>query len=105
MLLEQQQLIESLKTQLHRLLKHHFGRRSEIIDIDQLGLFVDGSIVVEVPQAPVPAASPSTSANTAPIERKKAVRVVKGLARVIEELDIPESERTCKECGAAMRSF
>ena len=50
LLLEQQQLIESLKTQLHRLLKRQFGRRSEIIDVDQMGLFVDGSIVVEVPQ-------------------------------------------------------
>jgi transposase len=102
MLLEQQQLIESLKTQLHRLLKHQFGRKSEIIDVDQLGLFVDGSVVVEVPQTPMPSTSPIAAA---PIERKKAVRVAKGLPRVIEELDIPESERTCKECGAAMRLF
>jgi len=105
MLLEQQQLIESLKAQLHRLLKHQFGPRSEIIDIDQLGLFADGSVVVEVAQAPVPAASPGKPAIAAPIERKKAVRVAKGLARVIEELDIPEPERTCKECGAPMRLF
>jgi len=77
MLLEQQQLIESLKMQLHRLLKHQFGRRSEIIDVDQLGLFVDGSVVVEVPQEPVPVASPSTRATAVPIERKKAVRVAK----------------------------
>lgn len=105
LLLEQQQLIESLKTQLHRLLKHQFGRRSEIIDVDQMGLFVDDSIVVEVPQAPPPSVSPSTPATAMPVERKKAVRVSKGLPRVINEVDVPESERTCKECGAAMRPF
>jgi transposase len=105
MLQEQQQLIESLKTQLHRLLKHQFGRRSELIDVDQLGLFVDGSVVVEVPQTPPPSALLSTPATTVPIERKKAVRVAKDLPRVINEVDIPECERTCKECGAAMRPF
>ena len=26
--------------------------------------------------------------------------VTKSLPRVIEELDVPESERTCQECGA-----
>jgi transposase len=104
-LLEQQQLIESLKTQLHRLLKHQFGRRSEIIDVDQMGLFVDGSVVVEVAQAPTRSVSPSASAAAVPIERKKAVRVAKGLPRVIEEVDVPEAERTCRECGTAMRPF
>jgi hypothetical protein len=79
MLLEQQQLIESLKTQLHRLLKHQFGRRSEIIDVDQMGLFVDGSVVLEVPQAPTPSVSPSTPATAVPMERKRAVRVAKDL--------------------------
>lgn len=102
MLLEQEQLIESLKAQLHRLLKHQFGRRSEIIDVNQLGLFVDGSVVIEVPQAP---ALPSSRASAAPVERKRAVRVAKDLPRVIEEVDVPEGERTCKECGTAMRPF
>jgi transposase len=105
LLREQQQLIESLKTQLHRLLKHQFGRRSEIIDVDQMGLFVDGSVVLEVPQAPTPALSPSTPTTAVSIGRKKAVRVAKDLPRVIEEVDVPEPERTCKECGTAMRPF
>jgi transposase len=105
MLQEQQQLIESLKTQLHRLLKHQFGRRSEIIDVDQMGLFVDGSVVVEVPQAPTPAVWPSTPTTAVPIGRKTAVRVAKDLPRVIEEVDVPELQRTCKECGTAMRPF
>ena len=72
MLLEQRRLIESLKTQLHRLLKHQFGRRSEIIDIDQMGPFVDGSVVVEVPQAPRPSASPSTAATAVHRQRCSA---------------------------------
>jgi hypothetical protein len=39
MLDEQRQLIESLKANLHRLLKWKFGPKSEHINIDQLGLF------------------------------------------------------------------
>ncbi len=51
MLLEQQQMIESLKEQLHRLLKHRFGPRSEVLDVSQSSLFADSSIVVELPQS------------------------------------------------------
>jgi hypothetical protein len=58
MLDEQRQLIESLKANLHRLLKWQFGPKSEHINVDQLGLFVDGSVVIEVPaSAPTPSAA------------------------------------------------
>ncbi|MBW4053574.1 MAG: hypothetical protein HIU85_19355 [Proteobacteria bacterium] len=52
MLREQQQLIESLKASLHRLLKWRFGPKRESIDVDQFGLFTDGSLVIEVPAPP-----------------------------------------------------
>ena len=45
MLDEQRQLIELLKANLHRLLKWQFGPKSEHLNVDQLGLFVDGSVV------------------------------------------------------------
>ena len=93
MLHEQQQLIDSLKTQLYRLLKHQFGRRSEIIDVEQMALFADGSVVVEVPQAP--SIAPRTDQDAAPRERRKAVRVATSLPRVIEVLDVPQCDRTC----------
>ena len=50
MLLEQQQMIEALKEQLHRLLKHRYGPRSEVLDVTQIGLFADSGIVVELPR-------------------------------------------------------
>ena len=37
MLDEQRQLIESLKANLHRLLKWRFGPKSEVINVDQFG--------------------------------------------------------------------
>ncbi len=81
MLDEQRQLIESLKANLHRLLRWQFGPRSEHIDVDQLGLFADGSVVIEVP-AP-PASEHEHSAAHAPRgERRRAVRVLKNLPRV-----------------------
>ena len=50
MLDEQRQLIESLKANLHRILKWRFGPKSEVINIDQCGLFTDESVVIELPQ-------------------------------------------------------
>jgi transposase len=102
MLLEQQQLIDSLKGQLLQFLKHRFGPRSEIVDVNQFGLFADdGSVIVEVPQeTPDPTESREpTKAEGA--RRKKAVRILKDLPRVIRELEVPESERVC--CGKEMR--
>ena len=64
MLREQQQLIESLKANLHRLLKWRFGPKSESVDVDQCGLFADGSLVIEVPP-PEPAAEAEKSTSSA----------------------------------------
>ena len=71
MLLEQQQLIESLKTQLHRLLKHRFGPRTESIDVNQVGLF--GSLIVEVPEEASERGRPRTNRQrpSAPRARKR----------------------------------
>jgi transposase len=105
MLREQQQLIESLKANLRRLLKWQFGPKSEVLDVDQFGLFADGSLVIEVP-ASEPAAEAKKLASTAPpAERRRAVRVLKGLPRVIEQIDVPEGEKSCPCCGESMSSF
>jgi hypothetical protein len=100
MLDEQRQLIESLKANLHRLLKWQFGPKSEHLNVDQLGLFVDDSVVIEVP-ASAPADHAERS-NTGPAtsERRRAVRVLRNLPRVIEEIDLPEAQ---KSAPAAVR--
>ena len=105
MLREQQQLIESLKANLHRLLKWRFGPKSEVLDVDQFGLFADGSLVIELPPFE-PAAEAKQSASTAPpAERRRAVRVLKSLPRLIEQIDVPEEQKTCPCCGERMSAF
>ena len=105
MLREQQQLIESLKANLHRLLKWRFGPKSEVVNVDQFGLFADGSVVIEVPPSQ-PAAEAKQSASTAaPAERRRAVRVLKSLPRVIEQIDVSEAQKTCPCCGERMSAF
>jgi transposase len=105
MLDEQRQLIESLKANLHRLLKWQFGPRSEIINVDQLGLFVDGSVVIEVPAPPATAHVERGVTPTANGERRRAVRVLRNLPRVIDEIDVPEAQKTCPCCGDVMSRF
>jgi len=104
LLLEQQQMIESLKSQLHRALKHRFGPRSEVLNIDQGCLFADDSVVIELPvqSAPTP---PIAIAGKPAAARRRAVRMLKDLPRVIETLELPEAERVCADCGAPMRPF
>ena len=48
MLRERQQLMEFLKVNLHQLVKWRFGPKSKVLDVDQFGLFADGSFVVEL---------------------------------------------------------
>jgi hypothetical protein len=107
MLREQQQLIESLNATLHRLLKWRSGPKSESIDVDQFGLFADGSLVIEVPVPPEPEAEAgrSSASSTVPSYRRRAVRVLKNLRRVIEQINVPEGEKSCPCCGERMSSF
>ena len=110
MLDEQRALVESLKANLHRLLKWRFGPKSELIDVDQYALFADGSVVIDVPaadggetQAPedkTPSSAPAKG------ERRRAVRVLKNLERVIDPpIDVPEAQKTCPCCGERMSPF
>ena len=108
MLDEQRQLIESLKANLHRILKWRFGPKSEVINIDQCGLFTDESVVIELPQ---PNASDTeketTLSSVAPTktERRRAVRVLRSLPHVIDEIDVPDAQKSCPCCGETMNPF
>ena len=102
MLDEQRQLIESLKANLHRLLKWQFGPKSEHLNVDQLALFVDGSVVIEVPAAAPADHAERSNTSPATSDRRRAVRVLRNLPRVIEEIDVPEAQKTCPCCGEAL---
>ncbi len=110
MLDEQRARIESLKANLHRLLKWRFGPKSELIDVDQFALVADGSMVIEVPQPDSSdseqATAPSAAAPTARPEPRRAVRVLKNLERVIcPPIDMPEEQKICPCCGERMSPF
>jgi transposase len=109
MLDEQRALIESLKANLHRILKWRFGPKSEVINIDQCGLFADESVVVELaPPNADETEKDSTPAAAAPpkTERRRAVRVLKNLERVIcPAIDVAEAQKTCPCCGERMSPF
>lgn len=110
MLDEQRALVESLKANLHRLLKWRFGPKSEAIDVDQFGLFADESVVIEVPGPEASDTEKVTStvlsAPEASPERRRAVRVLKNLERVIAPpIDVPEERKTCLCCGERMSPF
>jgi hypothetical protein len=92
MLREQQQLIESLRANLHRLLKWRFGPNSESIDVDQFGLFADESLVIDVPPSGAGAEAKISASSAAPAERRRAVRALKNLPRVIEPIDVPQEQ-------------
>ena len=50
----------------------------------------DGSLLIEVPAPPEPEAEAGQSASSAvPSYRRRAVRVLKSLPRVIEQIDVP----------------
>ena len=58
----------------------------------QFSLFADGSFVIGAPpSAPGPQAKKSTSA-TAGAEHRRAVRGLKNVLPVIEQIDLPEAE-------------
>lgn len=96
-------MIDALKSQLHRALKHRFGPRSEVLNIEQGSLFADESILIQIPERSQAAAKAATTERSP--ERRRAVRVLKDLPRTIETLQIPESERVCGGCGTAMQPF
>jgi len=106
MLDEQRALVESLKANLHRLLKWRFGPKSELIDVDQFALFADASVVVEVPASEATEPAERHAAPAAKAERRRAVRVLKNLERVIcPAIDVSEEQKVCPCCGERMSPF
>ena len=101
-----------MKEQLRLSLRRQFGPKNEFVNIHQLGLFAvtsnDDSIIVEIivsdtEQKAKTATHESTS--PLPIERKKAVRILKDLPRDVKIIDIPDNEKICTCCSGALHYF
>lgn len=79
-----------------------FGRRTERIDPAQLSLYLNGAAPqIELPQAPEPTAAPIAT-RTKPAGHGRA-HFPEHLPREIVDLDVPESDRVCPDCGKPMR--
>ncbi len=107
LVLEQQHMIETLKEQLRLSLRRQFGPRNEFVNVDQLGLFsvkinYDMTVVEMENGAAEVVSITNTDNDRAPVERKKAVRILKDLPRDIRIIDIPDSEKICSCCGGAL---
>jgi transposase len=112
LVLEQQHMIEILKEQLFLSLRRQFGPKNEFVNIDQLGLFAasssDDSIVIEPIVSDAEQKDKATTDELTPrlpIERKKAVRILKDLPRDIQIIDLPDNEKSCKCCGGELHHF
>jgi Transposase C of IS166 homeodomain len=88
LVLEQQHMIDTLTEQLRLSLRRQFGPRNETVNVDQLGLFSmpssDDSTLIEIEVGTAEFISDDeTTTEKAPVERKKAIRVLKDLPRDI----------------------
>ena len=93
-------------------MRRQFGPRNEFVNIDQPGPFAkgnDASAVIELSVTEAEAIGPDTTeaavSDTAPAERRKAVRILKDLPRDIRFIDIPDAEKVCRCCGGALHHF
>lgn len=92
--------IEGLQAQLEHLQRHLFGRRREKIDPSQLQLWEEGKAQLEEMKKEAELAKSSKPAKKPGHGRAP---FPPDLPRETTELDIPEEERCCPDCGEAMR--
>lgn len=89
---------ERIEHRLDQLLRRQYGQRSEKIDPNQLLLFAlqEDS---ESEAATKPPAAKEPSAPKKGHGRRKPERDLANLPRVVETIDVPESEKQCPCCG------
>jgi len=93
---EKDRRIDQLSSQLEVLKRHLFGRRSEQLDPNQMGLDLGDLSIPEVAEA-----DPLATAETAPESRRRGHgrrRLPEHLPRHRVEYDVPEAQRLCREC-------
>jgi transposase len=100
---DNERLGERLKTLLNAL----YGRKSERIAPGQLDLFTKLLSAAEVAPEPAPSPDSAPAREPAPKRRSRKGHGRNGfpahLPRLVTELDLPEGERTCPDCGVGMR--
>ncbi len=92
-----------LREELAILKQGVFGRRTERIDSGQLDLYRQGSpLEFSLPESPAP-----TNRTAKPTVNRGHGRTQfpEHLPRETVELDVPEGERACPDCGKAMRAI
>ena len=95
-----------LREELAILKQGLFGRRTERIDPGQLALFLKADVASDVATS-----SPHTADASASVSRPKPspghgrAAFPEHLPRDIVELDVPEAERICGECGKALSAI
>lgn len=91
-----------LSDELAAMIKKVFGRSSERVDPDQLALF-EGALAAAERQAKQDAAPKSKSPK--PTAGHGRPHFPEHLPREVIELDVPEGERGCADCGETMTVF
>src|SRR5438045_3882648 len=95
-----------LREQLALLKQGLFGRRTERLDPGQLNLYLNGAPAESVLPADPPAIAEAPTAQHAKPDRGHGrARFAEHLPREVIELDVPEAERTCPDCGKPMRAI
>ncbi len=92
-----------LREELTILKQGLFGRRTERIDPGQLDLYRQGfPLELSLPESPAP-----TNRTAKPTAKRGHGRTQfpEDLPRETVELDVPEEERACPDCGKAMRAI
>ena len=95
-----------LREQLAILKQGLFGRRTERLDPGQLNLYLNGATAEDALADTPPAIAEAPAAQHAKTDRGHGRRhFAEHLPREVIELDVPETERACPDCGKAMRAI
>lgn len=105
LVLEQNEMIRSLREQLLLALRRQFGPRNEQVNIDQLTLFSDGSDACDLPPADIQEPSKDASDTSGKGDSRKGLTCTRDLPREIREIDIPEDSKICPCCAGRLHAF
>jgi len=97
--------IERLREQLARLKRQVFGSRREKVNPNQMRLFEEGAQLLEQLERQAEAESDRSTARNEGKKRRKHGRkpFADHLERKTIELDVPEADRCCGDCGCEMK--
>jgi transposase len=95
---------QKLSDELALLIKRLFGKSSERLNPAQLALFADTLAAAQQQPAEVPVPAPKADGKATKRGHGRP-HFPEHLPREVIELDVPENERTCSDCGETMEPF